>query len=304
MAFCKYCGKALQDGEVCTCQESIAASQAAPAPQAAPAAEAAPAPQAAPAAGAAPAPQAAPAGGASGAGTQVPSIDTEKLLGSVKEAAKGFLNVFLKPATAGREFVANTSLTASLFIIIVQVLTSSIFALILAAKINSFARKTLGVAASFLGMGTKVSIVSGAKAYFLTLLFSILASGLLLLMFLLASLILKAQASWKQLVALIAVRSIAITPFILLSWLVVLINPVVGICLFFGSCLLAMAFLQDSIKGIEGFKDNKALYTVFIVMIIFILVCFFVLSKTTGWFLSSSIKDWIGSSSSLLDLLF
>lgn len=297
MAFCKYCGKELQDGEVCTCQESVAASQAAPA------AEAAPTPQAAPAPETASAPQAAPAGGTSGAGAAVPSIDTEKLLGSVKEAVKGFLNVFAKPATAGREFVANTSLTASLFIIIVQVLLSSFFALILAARINSMVRKTLGLAASFLGMGTKVTVVSGAKAFFLTLLFSILASGLLLLLFLLASLILKAQASWKQLVALVAVRSVAIAPFILLSWFLVLINPVLGTCLFFGSFLLAMAFLQESVKGIEGFKDSKALYTVFIVLVIFILVCIFVLSKTAGWFLSSSITDLIGNSSSLLDLI-
>ena len=310
MAFCKYCGKELQDGEVCTCQESVAAAQAASAAEAAPVPEAAPAPQAASATEAAPAPetasapQAAPAGGTSGAGAQVPSIDTEKLLGSVKEAAKGFLNIFARPATAGREFVANTNLTASLFIIIVQVLLSSFFALILAARINSMVRKTLGLAASFLGMGTKVTVISGAKAFFLTLLFSILASGLLLLLFLLASLILKAQASWKQLVALVAVRSVAIAPFILLSWFLALINPIVGTCLFFGSFLLAMTFLQESVKGIEGFKDNKALYAVFIVMIIFILVCYFVLSKTAGWFLSSSITDFIGNSSNLLDLFF
>ena len=298
MAFCKYCGKELQDGEVCTCQESVAASQAAPAQ------EAAPTPQATPAPEAASAPQSAPAGGTSGVGAQVPSIDTEKLLGSVKEAVKGFLNVFAKPATAGREFVANTGLATSLFIIIVQVLLSSFFALILAARINSMVRKTIGFAASFLGMGTKVTVISGAKAFFLTLLFSILASGLLLVLFLLASLILKAQASWKQLVALVAVRSVAIAPFILLSWFIVLINPVAGTCLFFGSILLAMAFLQESVKGIEGFKDSKALYTVFIVLVIFILVCLFVLSKTAGWFLSSSIKDLIGNSSNLMDLLF
>lgn len=280
MAFCKYCGKELQDGEVCTCQESVAASQAAPAAEAAS------------------------AGGTSSVGEQVPSIDTEKLLGSVKEAVKGFLNIFAKPATAGREFVANTSLPASLFIIIVQVLASSFFALFLAAKINSVVRKTLGIAASFLGVGTKVTVVSGAKAFFLTLLFSILASGLLLLLFLLASLILKAKASWKQLVAMVAVRSVAITPFIILSWFLVLINPIVGTCLFFGSFLLAMAFLQESVKGIEGFKDSKALYAVFIVLVIFILVCTFVLSKTAGWFLSSSIKDLIGNSSNLLDMIF
>lgn len=279
MAFCKHCGKELKDGEVCSCQGASAAQTA----------EAA-----------TPAPQETPAGGASSVGEAIPSIDTEKLLGSVKEAWKGFRSVFVKPATAGREFVANSSLTTSLFLIIVQALASSFFALILASKINSVIRKTLGLMASFLGSSGKITVLPGAKAFFLTLLFSLLASGLLLLLFLLASLIVKARASWKQLAALVAVRSIAITPLIILSWILVLINPAIGIVVFFGSFLLSMAFLQESVKGIEGLKDNKALYTVFIVLVVFLLVFLFVFSKTAVWYLASEIGELISDPSDLL----
>lgn len=277
MAFCKYCGKELKDGEVCSCQQAAPAAEAAlqesPAPQAAPAGEA---------------PQAA----------AVPALDTDKILKSVKASGKHFVDIFTKPATAGKEFVANADMTTSLCIIVAQALLSSIFSLVIAGKINAVLKEAFGGFASLFGGSANGSMVSSVKAFFLTLLFSLLGSALLFALFLGATMITKVKIYWRQLAALAAVRSVAIAPFILVSMILVLINPALGFGVFFGSVLLALAFLLESVKGVEGVKDNKALYMVFIVMAVFIVIYLFVFSKVIGLYLP---KDFSSGLSGLMN---
>ena len=348
MAFCKYCGRELKEGEVCSCQEAQearaasqatgqtaaqtavqeaqAAGQTAAREAQATAQEARAAAQTATQEAQATAQEAQAAGQAAAQGAQataqgaraaaqaagqeaqaagqaagqtasqaaqqaaageeaaIPSLDTEKIMTVVKEVAGSFVGVFTKPATAGRTYVAKAGTVTSLCFIVIQALLSAFFGLILTAKINSAVNDLVGSI-------FKMTVFPGAKAFFLTLLFSLLGSALLLLLFLISTMILKVKAYWRQLVALVAVRSVAVSPLILLSWILACINPILGISVFFGSVLLALAFLLEGMKGIDGMKDNKAFYTVIIVMVIFILIYGFVFSKALPLYVSSTLRE-------------
>ncbi len=348
MAFCKYCGRELKEGEVCSCQEAQearaaaqaagqeaaqtavqeaqaagqtaareaqttgqtaaqeaqavaqaagqeahAAGQEAQAAAQTAAQEAQTAGQEAHAAAQTAAQEAQAAGqtasqaaqqAAAGEEAAIPSLDTEKIMTVVKEVAGSFVGVFTKPATAGRTYVAKAGTVTSLCFIVIQALLSAFFGLILTAKINSAVNDLVGSI-------FKMTVFPGAKAFFLTLLFSLLGSALLLLLFLISTMILKVKAYWRQLVALVAVRSVAVSPLILLSWILACINPILGISVFFGSVLLALAFLLEGMKGIDGMKDNKAFYTVIIVMVIFILIYGFVFSKALPLYVSSTLRE-------------
>ena len=284
MAFCKYCGKELKDGETCSCPEAVAAAQAA-APQTEAKSEPAAAPSATPVTAAASAVSQA----ADGA---VPALDTDKILGVVKEIGKSFLNVFTKPATAGREFVANAKLSVSLTMIVAQAILSSIFSLFVIGAINGVLNGTWFSSYRF----------SGLKAFFLTLLFSIVGSLILTGCFCLAAMITRAKVLWRQLVALTAIRSIAVAPLIVLSWIFWLIYPALGVVLFTGSTWLAMAFLIVAVQGIEGMKDNKALWSVVIVVMVFLLIALFLFGASFGLYLPASLRNNISNLNSLLKL--
>lgn len=297
MAFCKYCGKELQDGEACSCSEAVAAAQAESASQAAaqPQAESAPQPAAQPQPAAAPtaAPAAAASAVSQAADGAVPSLDTEKILSVAKEIGKSFLGVFTKPATTGREFVANAKLSVSLTLIAVQAILSSIFSLFVVGAINGALKGTWFASYS----------VSGLKTFFLTVLFSLGGSVILAACFCLAAMITRVKVLWRQLAALSAVRSVAVAPLILVSCILWLINPALGLLLFLGSTWLAMAFLLEAIKGIEGMKDNKALWTVFIVIIVFLMISMVLFSACANLYLPAKLRDNLDNIGSVLNLL-
>lgn len=300
MAFCKYCGKELKDSESCSCPEAVAAAQAASAPQAdAPKTETSQTavPQAETQQKPATSPAATPAATAASAVSQaadgaVPALDTEKILGVVKEIGKSFLSVFTKPATAGREFVANAKLSVSLTMIVLQAFLSSIFSLFVIGAINGVLNGTWFKSYRF----------SGVKAFFLTMLFSLVGSLILAACFCLATMITRVKVLWRQLVALTAVRSIAVAPLIVLSWIFWLIYPALGVVLFTGSTWLAMAFLIVAVQGIEGMKDNKALWSVVIVVMVFLLIALILFGASYGLYLPASLRENINNLGSLINM--
>ena len=99
MAFCRFCGKELKEGEVCSCQTA----EAPKAEEAAPVAEAPKAEEAAP--------KAAPS---------IPMPDKEQVTNAAKNVWKGFLGVYTHPVTGGKAFVENTEIAVSVCFMVLQ----------------------------------------------------------------------------------------------------------------------------------------------------------------------------------------
>lgn len=290
MPFCKYCGTQLNEGEVCKCQMP-AASEEAPA--------AAESEAAAPVAAEIPA-----------VSEEVPVVPVEQPApaadGAAGEKAKEYLGIFLAavkelpgiwkaPVTEGKKFVENVNMVTSVIFMVLQAIAAGIFSTLVIGKINSL----MGLGGSYLE-GYKFS---GVKAFFLTLLFSLLYSALLSALYLAAGKILKSKAGFAQAMAVAAVRSAAVLPLIVLSWILFFLNIGAGTAVFFGASVLGMLYSLAAVKGVDGMNDDKALYTVFIITVVFVLIVVFIMSKSAVLYVPKAIKDTIGSMGDLEDIL-
>lgn len=324
MAFCKYCGKELKDGEVCSCRTTTAGSSEAGAAQPAAAATAqatAAQPAAATAAtgtaqaagaatqttagttaqttaGAAAAGAAA-AGAAAGAAA-APKVDTEKIASTAKKVGGMYLKIWAKPATVGKEMMASVDMIQGLCMVVVQALLSSIFSLCIAGKINGALADAFSSYTSLLGSDyAKQFKVSGAKVFFLTLLLSLLFSVIWGLAFALVGLISKAKMGLGQIVALMAARSVIVAPLTVLACIVFWISPAVGLVIFFGSILMVICTTAEMVKAVQGVTADKCVYLTFIGVLLFIIVFVLIGSKAIGAYIPEGIISSLDSVSSL-----
>lgn len=294
MAFCKFCGRQLQEGEVCNCQ----AANAQPVNNAAPV-------QPNPAPGQ-PYPgqpnPGQPNPGQPAGGTPVqPSVtitlpNKAEVSNVVNKIISTIMGVLKHPSTESKAFVAGGDRNTALGIIILQALISSIFSLCVIGKINSL----LG----FGGSLTSSYKFSGLTAFFVTLLFSLVFSVIMVALFYLAAIILKLATNLNQVLCVVAVRSVALLPIIVLACIFFLINVGVGLGLFYGSILLAMIFLLEAVKGIPNMQDNKAAYVVFIVTIVFAVLFMLIGTKMAlNMYLPKAIRDMMSGDSILETLI-
>ena len=329
MAFCKYCGKELKDGEVCSCRTTTAGSSEAGAAQPAAAAAtqttaAQPAAataqttmgtaQAAGAATTAGATAQATAGAATTAGATAqttagaaaagaaaaPKVDTEKIASTAKKVGGMYLKIWAKPATVGKEMMASADMIQGLCMVVVQALLSSIFSLCIAGKINAAFADAFSSYTSLLGSDyAKQFKVSGAKVFFLTLLLSLLFSVIWGLAFALVGLISKAKMGLGQIVALMAARSVIVAPLTVLACIVFWISPAVGLVIFFGSILMVICTTAEMVKAVQGVTADKCVYLTFIGVLLFIIVFVLIGSKAIGAYIPEGIISSLDSVSSL-----
>ena len=319
MAFCKYCGKELKDGEVCSCRTTTAGSSEAGAAQPAAAATAqatAAQPAAATAAmGTAQAAGAATqttagttaqttagaaAAGAAAGAAAAPKVDTEKIASTAKKVGGMYLKIWAKPATVGKEMMASVDMIQGLCMVVVQALLSSIFSLCIAGKINGALADAFSSYTSLLGSDyAKQFKVSGAKVFFLTLLLSLLFSVIWGLAFALVGLISKAKMGLGQIVALMAARSVIVAPLTVLACIVFWISPAVGLVIFFGSILMVICTTAEMVKAVQGVTADKCVYLTFIGVLLFIIVFVLIGSKAIGAYIPEGIISSLDSVSSL-----
>ncbi len=319
MAFCKYCGKELKDGEVCSCRTTTAGSSEAGAAQPAAAATAqATAAQPAAATAATGTAQAAgaatqttagttaqttagaAAAGAAAGAAAAPKVDTEKIASTAKKVGGMYLKIWAKPATVGKEMMASVDMIQGLCMVVVQALLSSIFSLCIAGKINGALADAFSSYTSLLGSDyAKQFKVSGAKVFFLTLLLSLLFSVIWGLAFALVGLISKAKMGLGQIVALMAARSVIVAPLTVLACIVFWISPAVGLVIFFGSILMVICTTAEMVKAVQGVTADKCVYLTFIGVLLFIIVFVLIGSKAIGAYIPEGIISSLDSVSSL-----
>ena len=319
MAFCKYCGKELKDGEVCSCRTTTAGSSEAGAAQPAAAAAtqttaaqpaaATAATGTAQAAGAATQTTAgttaqttagAAAAGAAAGAAAAPKVDTEKIASTAKKVGGMYLKIWAKPATVGKEMMASVDMIQGLCMVVVQALLSSIFSLCIAGKINGALADAFSSYTSLLGSDyAKQFKVSGAKVFFLTLLLSLLFSVIWGLAFALVGLISKAKMGLGQIVALMAARSVIVAPLTVLACIVFWISPAVGLVIFFGSILMVICTTAEMVKAVQGVTADKCVYLTFIGVLLFIIVFVLIGSKAIGAYIPEGIISSLDSVSRL-----
>ncbi len=221
MAFCKYCGKELAEGEVCACQ----------APQAAPVMTET-APQTEPQA----APQAAP---------QTPNA----FVGALNDVWKMSLALIKKPVSVAKEFVANGTPMHCYVMVGIQAIAVAILVTILAAKYNGVLESAMGLAS--LGGGSMSAVANEAikQATFsiplVILIGLVLTAGMAFLipaLFTVAAKIFKGKADYNTMLKVSSVNSLVQVPFIL-----------VGVVLSFFSADTGMSAMMNPMGLISAF---------------------------------------------------
>lgn len=307
MAFCKYCGKPLEEGEVCSCAGNAAAQQAAVNEAQA---------------------QQMNNQYTDGAqnnmnmnmnGQQMNSqqmngqqmnnwqqngqFNTQQMQQKANEYMqqgmevagntwKNLLEIFKAPAEAGRRYVAKSDMVVSIVLIALQAVIAGIFGLICAVKVNSAFSSVLSLLSTYsLGRGYNISLVKG---FFITLLFSLIFSAIFALIFFAAGKIVKAEMSFNKALAIASIRSAAVIPFMLAGCVLILINVPLGIGIFYLGNVLAICYIYASMTGIC--EENKLSYVIAAAVIVFLVVTIIIMSKAVGLYVPSGFKSLSGLS--------
>lgn len=249
--FCAYCGKQLEDGEVCGCRQQAAPEQAAPqfqqAPQGMPYQQNVQYQQ----------PVAA-----------KPAFDFNAFL---NDLFKTVLGIFKAPKKTAKEFVAGKNFIAAFVMIGLNTILSALFALILFARLNSKLDDILG----FFGGSIKFPVF---KIFAITFLFSIILSAAFFGLNALIGVIFKEQYDVKAALCVTGIRCLVCVPVTVLAIILGFVNPGLGIVLFYFGALVAAFFVQQTLAVT---LEKTADYQVYIniVLCLIMLIVFYILAK-------------------------
>ena len=276
MAFCRYCGRKLEDGEVCTCQQAqqnqAQVQQAAPQQNVQQAASQ----QAAPEPGAAPA----------------VSVQGKQVLDAL---LKDLADLVKAPATTASGYVRRGDVTVSVIFLLLQGICSAIFALFCIGKINGLI--ALG------GNMTQNINFSGVGAFFLTLLYTVLFEVVLAGLYFGVGKLLGGQLRFQEALSIVSMRSVILVPVILVSCLVFLLNIAAGIVFYYcAGALAGVVFLMAGSNGIANLSPNRKVYLNLIAIVIFTLIFLFLGTKLLPSYVPSSLRQFF-STDNLMNML-
>lgn len=262
MAYCIYCGKKLEDGEVCNCR-NIQNNQ--------------------------------------GSYNQTFQADTQQYQNNFNQAKEvsgiylqqlfgAFMGIFKKPVTQGKIFVSSGNVQLGVGFLAIQAILSSLFALAVCNKINS-----LGKMAVSLLNGSNGNIISYPKSFLLTIAGSLAMSFALAGLLYIGITLFKGKTAFGQVICAVAVRSVGVSIFIVLSIIVVFLNIGVGFAIFILSWIVGLVFMIPVIQAGAEFNSNGVPYMITIVASLSIVV-FFVWSRISLPMYASELVEEIGTS--------
>ena len=313
MAFCKYCGKKLEEGQVCSCPEATAAreakavSAAVPQPaaeEAKPAAEAVnpAAEEVKPAAEAVnpAAEEAKPAAEAVNPAAEeakpaakpvtitLPTVDKEQVKGQVMGFWKSFVSILKAPATGGAAFLSGENRNSALVFIGVQIFLSAILSCCYIGNINS---ALSGVGGALLSGFTSKLKFSGIQAFFLTILFAAVAALLFAAIFWLVGLVARLKFSVNHAIEVAGIRAVYNIPVILIAILFAFLEVGISIALYAGAAIFVMAFVQGTLVEKYPEKKNILIYITIVAIAVFAIVMALIMSKGITLYVPKAIKE-------------
>lgn len=278
MAFCRYCGKKLEDGEVCDCRQNTQTAQ-----------ENVPE-----------------TSDGTSLGSKVAAFaEAAKQSVAVEQEKQVTINIFSQivallkaPATNAESFICKENVFSSGILMALQGVCSAIFAAIVIGKIN----KLIGFGGSF----TKSLKLSGVGGFFQTWGYSLILSVVFAGIYLGITKLMKGQLNFKKALGVAAMRSVISIPVTLVSCLLLLVNVTAGaVCFYIVGTLAGICFFAVASDRICSLRADKKVYLVLIVTVIFVLVSLLFAKMVSPNYLPAAMKgafswnDIIGAFSSL-----
>lgn len=274
MAFCMYCGKQLEEGEICNCQSNGAAvgtegmsfekQQFAEQNQQVNGQYQAP---------------------------QVNYQEYQEKFNQAKEVSgmylqqlwAALLGILKSPVSEGKRFAASGDKKLAIGFFSIQAILSGIFSMIICSKINSGMKAFGEVDSEYL--------FSLPKALLITIIGSMILSFVTAGLLFAGVKIFKGTTTFWNMSCVAAVRSIGISIIVLLSIIVTLLNVSWGIVIFVFAALAGLVFLVPVIQGGATLDENKQVYMVGLIVILSLIVFCILFKLGAPMYVPSSMKD-------------
>lgn len=280
--FCTKCGKALEEGEICSCSIVNQSMQQAPQYQGQPApqyqGQFAPQYQQ-------PTPQYQAQPTPTYANQPVSQATGKTASDYLKKLFQLFKNILRYPATEGAVFAVSEDRNLAFGLLGAQALFSALFGLAMASKAGSL----LKVLNSF--SDSESMKMPYFRIFLLTIIVSFALSCALAGILFGISTLFKNNVSFKAALCTTAVRSVVLIPISAVALILSFLNIGAGILLFYmgnlaGICYMVLAFPVTSQEN-----RNKVAFIVFISIVIFAFVSMFIMAKCAPYYAPSSLKE-------------
>lgn len=246
--FCIYCGKPLQEGEVCSCRTQ-GAGPAAPSQAAAPAQAAAQAPSA----------------------VQTPTAPAQPASTVVGRYWKVCKDFFRFPSSVLPSFTASGDWHTALVFIITRALCFGLFMLVVFNRLKGSISFILDHATNDLtsSIGNQIFDFPLAKIFFLSLVLSAGAAFVFAaVVLLIEKCLFKAEASYSNALCATASGSFAAIPFLLIGLLVAFLNMSFGLYIAEFGILLQFLFTVLALGSFQVRNKEKAVYAYFLIFVV------------------------------------
>ncbi|MCY1712685.1 hypothetical protein [Caproiciproducens galactitolivorans] len=247
--FCVYCGRPLQEGEVCTCKNQAARQMTPPST---------PAPDTTPSAA-----QSAP----------VTPGAAQVYIKHIWELIK---KSFQAPSSMLRSFAASGDSKTAFGLIGIRALAFALFMLVLCTRITSSIMAIVGKIYS--GIQDYIQFPL-AKVFFLSLLISFgVACLFAALLLLFNKYVGRAETTYNNMLCVAAGSGIAVIPFLLAGILLMFLNLNLGFCIAFFGSVLGLIFALAALPGASQIDSNKSVYVLFAASVV-LLIAVYILIK-------------------------
>lgn len=190
----------------------------------------------------------------------------------------------------GREFVKSEDVNMAVAFLVIQGLFAAIFGMAVEGKVASMLKETLGYFIGFMDTSIKMPY---AKVFFGTLVISVILSVGLAALLLAANLIFKNQVTFKEMLCASAMRSICIMPVTVVALVLVLLNPAMGIVVFFSANIGAIIVISQVNPMRDENATNMLSLALYLALFIFMLVSCYLMYKASGIYVPEEVGEGI-----------
>lgn len=257
MAFCKYCGRKLEENEICNCRANTESTSE-----------------------------------TTNKNIQADqnNVKTDVILETIKSTCgkviSVFANIFKNPSSAVNEYVKKDDLMVSLILIVCQALLSGFMALNVITNIRG---KITGFG-EYIGYLTKFLPTNG-KVMGTAVIFSLLFSVILAVLWYAVLHVSKANnVTISESIVIASIRSIVCIPIIIVSLIVSVISMPASIVLFILSYFVSTYFYVGVLQN-DDIAEVKKFYLPLLIMILFVIIAAIILYSTRDTFVPKSIKS-------------
>ena len=215
-----------------------------------------------------------------------------------KTFAQNLIGLLKNPVTTGRSLTQVADIKVSMIYIVLQGIFSALFGTIVTGGVLKLIRTLSG------GYGDDYFKLPGFRIFMITLLASVVLNLALAGLLLLGHMILGQKTTYQRMLSAVSVRSALAIPSIVVALLFSFISKPFGVVFFFLSAIwgfVAMIMVVDA--GIEERKKDISALVMAVVILIFLALLYFAITKLGLYYLPNQVREVINNPSDLFSEL-